>query len=138
MSTSPRESHRHGRAPRALASRAVLGAVALLSLAASAAVHAGPTGGQVVAGSGSIQQPDAATTLVQQQSRSLAIDWTGFDVALEGNQTADALFWMRACDAFLPALASLVAIGFVWLYPITEQTAADLRKELEARRSEAA
>jgi filamentous hemagglutinin family protein len=42
---------------------------------------AGPTGGQVVAGNGSIQRPNADTTLVQQQTRSMAIDWSGFDVA---------------------------------------------------------
>jgi filamentous hemagglutinin family protein len=42
---------------------------------------AGPTGGQVVAGSGTIQRPSADTTLIQQQSQSLSIDWTGFDVA---------------------------------------------------------
>lgn len=66
------------------------------------------------------------------------LNWTGFDVALESAQSADALFWMRACDAFLPALASLVAIGFVWAYPITEQTAEAVRTQLEQRRSGAA
>jgi filamentous hemagglutinin family protein len=50
-------------------------------LAVPVGVHAGPTGGEVVAGSGTIQRPDASTTLITQQSHSLAVDWTGFDVA---------------------------------------------------------
>ncbi|MDX1435029.1 MAG: filamentous hemagglutinin N-terminal domain-containing protein, partial [Gammaproteobacteria bacterium] len=43
--------------------------------------HAGPQGGQVVGGSGSITTPDAATTVVQQNSARMAIDWRSFDVA---------------------------------------------------------
>lgn len=64
----------------------------------------------------------------------LLLNWTGFEVELAGNQSADAIFWMRICDAFIPAVASLVAIGAVWRYPITETTAMMTRKALEARR----
>lgn len=80
--TSPR-SHAHGgRQSQAGAARAGTAAVVLWSmLAYPAALLAGPTGGHVVAGSGTIQRPNVDTTLIQQQSQSLSIDWTGFDVA---------------------------------------------------------
>ncbi len=82
MSNSPRQHAHRGRPPLAPAARAAAIAGALLSaLVSPGAALAGPTGGQVVAGSGTIARPDATTTLIQQQSQSLAIDWTGFDVA---------------------------------------------------------
>lgn len=59
---------------------------------------------------------------------------TGFDVALEGAQTADTLWWMRWCDAFIPALTSVIAIAAVWAYPIDEARAESTRATLEARR----
>lgn len=62
------------------------------------------------------------------------LNWTGFDVALEGNQTADALFWMRFADVVLPIIASLIAIWAIASYPLTEQRAHEIRAELEARR----
>jgi len=61
---------------------------------------------------------------------------TGFDVALEGAQTMETLTMMRAFDAFIPAVTSLIAIWAVWSYPITEQTAHETRQKLEARRGE--
>ncbi len=65
------------------------------------------------------------------------LNWTGFDVALEGGQAATTIWWMRACDAFIPALTSLLAIVAVWRYPITEETAYATRQELERRRAAA-
>jgi len=62
------------------------------------------------------------------------LNWTGFDVALEGNQTADALFWMRFADVMLPVVASVVAIWSIWTYPLTEERSHEIRDELEARR----
>ena len=44
-------------------------------------VQASPQGGNVVGGSGAISQPNQNTTIVHQQSSSLAIDWQSFDVA---------------------------------------------------------
>ena len=41
---------------------------------------AGPEGGNVVGGSGSIARPDADTTVINQQSHNLAIDWQKFNV----------------------------------------------------------
>lgn len=62
------------------------------------------------------------------------LNWTGFDVALEGNQTPDALFWMRVADVGIPIVASFVAIAAVWSYPLTEERAHEIREELERRR----
>ncbi|MCC7411215.1 MAG: filamentous hemagglutinin N-terminal domain-containing protein, partial [Gammaproteobacteria bacterium] len=45
------------------------------------AVLAGPQGGTVVAGQGSINRPDANTTVINQSSHNLALDWRSFDVA---------------------------------------------------------
>ncbi len=41
---------------------------------------AGPEGGNVVGGSGSIARPNANTTVINQQSHNLAIDWQKFNV----------------------------------------------------------
>lgn len=62
---------------------------------------------------------------------------TGFDVELGGNQTADAIKWMRMSDAFIPAIASLIAIWSVASYSITEEKAHEVRVKLEARRGAA-
>ncbi|HEV2110953.1 MAG TPA: filamentous hemagglutinin N-terminal domain-containing protein, partial [Gammaproteobacteria bacterium] len=42
---------------------------------------ANPQGGQVVAGKGSISNPNGSTTLINQQSNKLVIDWSSFNVA---------------------------------------------------------
>jgi GPH family glycoside/pentoside/hexuronide:cation symporter len=59
---------------------------------------------------------------------------TGFDVALGGAQTTRTITLMRLCDAFIPMIASGVAIWAIARYPITEQSAHDTRAKLEARR----
>jgi GPH family glycoside/pentoside/hexuronide:cation symporter len=59
---------------------------------------------------------------------------TGFDVALGGNQAERTIFLMRLFDAFVPFLASGVAIWIVATYSITEERAHEVRLELEARR----
>ena len=59
---------------------------------------------------------------------------TGFDVALEGNQSERAIFLMRLFDAFIPAIASGLAIWAIATYSITEEKAHDVRQQLEARR----
>jgi GPH family glycoside/pentoside/hexuronide:cation symporter len=62
---------------------------------------------------------------------------TGFDVALEGNQTTDALFLMRVFDVFIPIVASAIAIWTVVTFPITEEKANEVRRLLEQRRGKA-
>ncbi|MBL3589273.1 MAG: filamentous hemagglutinin N-terminal domain-containing protein [gamma proteobacterium endosymbiont of Lamellibrachia anaximandri] len=43
-------------------------------------VLAGPQGGQVVGGQGAISAPNTNTTLIQQQSHNLALEWQSFNV----------------------------------------------------------
>ena len=59
---------------------------------------------------------------------------TGFDVALGGAQSEHTLFLMRLFDVGLPVLASLIAIWMIATYPITEEFANDVRRQLEERR----
>ena len=44
------------------------------------AAVAGPQGGQVVGGHGSIAAPNATTTVINQRSHNLAVDWQSFNV----------------------------------------------------------
>ena len=62
---------------------------------------------------------------------------TGFDVALEGNQTESALFFMRIFDVFVPVVTSAIAIWAIATFPITEKKAHEIRIELERRRGKA-
>jgi len=59
---------------------------------------------------------------------------TGFDVALQGNQTDLTVFYMRLFDVVVPIVTSLLAIWAVASFPITEEKAHEVRLELEARR----
>jgi len=63
-----------------------------------------------------------------------ALNFTGFDVALGGAQSAQTLFLMRLLDVGVPALTSLLAIILVAFYPLTESAAREVRTKLEARR----
>jgi GPH family glycoside/pentoside/hexuronide:cation symporter len=62
------------------------------------------------------------------------LEATGFDVALEGNQTEMTIFLMRLFDAGVPIIASLIAIWAIATYPITEAKAREIRLTLEERR----
>ncbi|MGD9388460.1 MAG: MFS transporter, partial [Gammaproteobacteria bacterium] len=62
---------------------------------------------------------------------------TGFDVDLGGNQSARTITLMRMCDAFIPAIASGVAIYAIYTFSITEQRAHEIRSTLEKRRGTA-
>jgi GPH family glycoside/pentoside/hexuronide:cation symporter len=64
----------------------------------------------------------------------LLLVWTGFDVELGGDQTAEAIRLMRLCDALIPAIASAIAIWAISSYTITEEKAHEVRMKLEARR----
>ena len=59
---------------------------------------------------------------------------TGLDVALGANQPEGTIFRLRLYDAFVPLLASAIAIYAVYRYPITEESALEVRAELERRR----
>ena len=63
--------------------------------------------------------------------------WTGFDVELGGQQSAEAITLMRLSDAFIPAIASGIAIWAIASYSLSEERAHDVRMQLEARRGTA-
>ncbi len=62
------------------------------------------------------------------------LNWTGFDVALEADQTEQAIILMRAADAFVPVITSAIALWAILSFPITEERAYEVRQELEKRR----
>lgn len=59
---------------------------------------------------------------------------TGFDVALEGNQTELTLSLIRLFDGVIPFVFSGIAILLVMAYPLTEEKSHQIRMELEGRR----
>jgi len=63
----------------------------------------------------------------------LILNMTGFDVAL-AEQSADAIQYMRLFDAFIPAIASIIAIWVIASYSLTEEKAHQIRQDLEASR----
>jgi len=62
---------------------------------------------------------------------------TGFDVELGGNQAPETITYMRMFDAFVPCIASGVAIWAIYTFSITEEKAHEVRVQLEARRGAA-
>ncbi len=62
---------------------------------------------------------------------------TGFDVELNGNQTEHTIFMMRFFDVVVPMLTTALAIWAVAAFPITEEMAHDVRRQLEERRGKA-
>ncbi len=62
---------------------------------------------------------------------------TGFDVALAGNQSDQAIFLMRLLDSAVPFVASGLAIWAIAKFPITEERAHAVRLQVEARRGTA-
>ena len=65
----------------------------------------------------------------------LLLNASGFDVALEGAQTEQTLLLMRIFDVVIPIIASILAIGMIASFDITEEKAHEIRVELERRRA---
>jgi GPH family glycoside/pentoside/hexuronide:cation symporter len=59
---------------------------------------------------------------------------TGFDVALEGDQSARTIVLLRFFDAFIPFASSGIAIWAIATFSITEEKAHEVRLQLEQRR----
>jgi GPH family glycoside/pentoside/hexuronide:cation symporter len=59
---------------------------------------------------------------------------TGFKVELGGAQSASTITWLRLCDAFIPVIASAIAIWAVATLGIDQQVAEKTRAALDARR----
>ena len=64
----------------------------------------------------------------------LLLNATGFDVALAGNQGEQTITLLRLFDAFVPFVASGIAIWAIASFSITEERAHEIRQELESRR----
>jgi len=62
---------------------------------------------------------------------------TGFDVGLGPDQTARTLVLMRVADIGIPVVTSSLALWAVAHYPITEEIARGVRRQLEERRGKA-
>jgi GPH family glycoside/pentoside/hexuronide:cation symporter len=62
---------------------------------------------------------------------------TGFDVKQGGDQSDQAILMMRIFDAFIPMLASGLAIWAIATFSITEERAHEVRLALEQRRGKA-
>jgi GPH family glycoside/pentoside/hexuronide:cation symporter len=62
---------------------------------------------------------------------------TGFDVELGSEQSERTVLLLRIFDAFIPFVASGIAIWAIASFSITEERAYEIRKELEARRGAA-
>jgi filamentous hemagglutinin family protein len=74
---------RVGRAPRRRAGApapAMVTFAVSLSFGASSAAMAGPTGGVVVQGQGSISTPSTTQTVINQSSQQLTLNWSSFNV----------------------------------------------------------
>jgi len=64
----------------------------------------------------------------------ILLEVTGFDVALEGNQSATTILLLRIFDAGIPIVASVISIWAIATFPLTEEKAHEVRLELERRR----
>ena len=62
------------------------------------------------------------------------LNFTGFDVALGGDQAASTIVMLRIFDAVVPAVASGIAIWAIATYTISEEKAHEVRALLEERR----
>jgi GPH family glycoside/pentoside/hexuronide:cation symporter len=61
---------------------------------------------------------------------------SGFDVALEGAQTAETLTKMRVIYVFFPMVMAGIMILLIRFYPLSERRCHEIRQELEKRRGE--
>jgi GPH family glycoside/pentoside/hexuronide:cation symporter len=59
---------------------------------------------------------------------------TGFNVALGGNQLPHALLMIRVLFAVIPIIGLFISLIALARFPITPETALDIRRQLEARR----
>jgi GPH family glycoside/pentoside/hexuronide:cation symporter len=65
----------------------------------------------------------------------LILEFSGFDVALKGNQTPETLQTMRICFAVIPAFFSLLAVFLLTRYRLSPERMAEIRTILESRRA---
>ncbi len=63
---------------------------------------------------------------------------SGFDVALGSGQAEKTLVLLRVFDVGIPIITSVIALGIIATYSITEEKAHEIRAELERRRGKVA
>ncbi|MYD42269.1 MAG: MFS transporter [Gammaproteobacteria bacterium] len=66
----------------------------------------------------------------------LLLNATGFDVELGSAQSEHTLYLLRVFDVVVPTLTSLLAIGLIWFYSLSEARVRGVRVELEQRRGQ--
>ncbi|MBE2214099.1 MAG: MFS transporter [Opitutaceae bacterium] len=64
----------------------------------------------------------------------ILLDLVGFHAELEGNQSPEAIWWIRFLFAGIPVAALATALVLLALYPLSQARMAEIRSELEARR----
>jgi GPH family glycoside/pentoside/hexuronide:cation symporter len=62
------------------------------------------------------------------------LEATGFDSKLGGNQSPDAVLWIRILFAGIPVTALLVALVLIQFYPLSVERMREIRAQLEQRR----
>jgi len=60
------------------------------------------------------------------------LEWTGFDAVLKGNQSKETLNSMLWLYTVVPIVGLFITMVCVWRFPITEKTAHQVRKKLQA------
>jgi glycoside/pentoside/hexuronide:cation symporter, GPH family len=62
------------------------------------------------------------------------LSMTGFDVALEGNQTHFTLLMIRVLFVAVPVAGIILALVMIYFFPLTQERTMEIRRQLEARR----
>jgi len=68
----------------------------------------------------------------------LLLNWTGFDVNIDGSQAEQTKYLLRVCDVMFPLVAYGLAVWAVASFSITEKRANEVRALLEERRGKSA
>ena len=59
---------------------------------------------------------------------------SGFDPALEFNQTAETIMNLRLLNSFVPGSLTLLCLLLLYKYPLNKQRVQDIKEELRLRR----
>lgn len=63
--------------------------------------------------------------------------WTGFHAEKNGDQSTHTILWMRILFTLVPMIGLSLGLLCIYFFPLTEQRAYDIRKQLEKRRNQA-
>lgn len=65
----------------------------------------------------------------------LVVRYSGFDQALSALENADALWFMRLCNAFVPTVFMLTALVCTFYFPLTRNRMKEVREQLDSRKN---